>query len=479
MKLNKQNYFLISMAALMILFSACAQADEAEYRESFDSPSGSLPEGWKAVEGDFSVDDGGLLASSSKGSSYITFGEASWQNYEIEVTATFLEVDNKSRWLGVVFRAAGDGKIPHSQYTLRYECNKRNGAEFAVFTKAGDTGKPGWNIRRTAKVKKNCELGKPRKLRVRVVGSRVEIYLDDQFVLGSPLCIDRETGCLGLVASGCVVRFDDYCLRRLPNTEKLSELRPKPCDVVAHRGFSAIAPENTLSAIRAAVKAGATGCEFDVYRSKDGTVVLLHDKTVDRTTDGRGEVTELTLAELSKLDAGSWKGAKFKGEPLPTLDQALAELKDSGCIPVIEIKMEGISQKVVDAVRKADMLDQAAVIAFSANVVKEIRAIEPRLPCAWLSGKHLDGTAAEQADWIVAQAAACNTKMVDLNYNMLSAEIVAELHKRGIEVWCWTVNDPVVLDVMMRWHVDSITTDCPNLLVPLVEKAEKTHRLDR
>lgn len=458
----------------MLVLSACSSADEVEHLEKFDSTTGSLPSGWKPQSGNFSVANGGLLSDASKGFSYIAFGNPSWQNYEIEVTATFIAVDNNSRWLAVVFRAAADGKTPRSQFTLRYECNKSNGAEFAVYSKADATAKPGWSIRKKAKVKLNCELNKPRKLRVRVIGSRVETFLDDKPVLNSPLCVDRETGCLGLAASGCVVRFDDFRVRKLPDTAKLSQLEPRPCDIVAHRGFSYIAPENTLSAIRAAVKAGSTGCEFDVYRSKDGTVVLMHDKTVDRTTNGRGEVTELTLAELSKLDAGSWKDAKYKGEPVPTLEQALAELKDSGCMPVIEIKMEGISQKVVDAVRKADMLDQAAVIAFSKNVVKEIRAIEPQLPCAWLSGKNLTGsTAARQAKWIAQQAAECNTKLVDLNYSMLSAEIIADLHNRGIEVWCWTVDDPQVLDVLMRWRIDSITTNCPNRLVPLVEKAKK------
>ncbi len=467
--------FFLSVISI-ISFQACtsrAWAKEAAHVENFNSATASLPRGWKTLNGHFRIEDGALETASSQRLSIITFGDPNWQNYEIEVTASFLEVDNPSRWLALIFRANDNGRTPRSQVTLRYQCNQSNGTEFAVFTQAVPSSKPRWDVRKKARVEKNWQLNQPRKLRVRVVGSRVELFLDDQFVLNSPLCIDRETGGLGLATSGATVRFDDFRVRILPDTAKLSERKPLPCDIVAHRGFSSVAPENTLSAIRAAIEAGSTGCEFDVYRSKNGTVVLMHDQTVNRTTDGEGDVTKLTLDELSKLDAGSWKGAKYRGEPVPTLAQALAELKGSGCIPVIEIKMEGISQKVVDAVRKADMINEAAVIAFSKTVVKEIRAIEPKLPCAWLCGKNLPGNASEQAAWIIGQAAECGTQMVDLNYGMLSAEIVAALHRQGMQVWCWTVNNPKVLDVLMRWHVDSITTDSPDRLTPLVDKALK------
>ncbi len=159
MKRNTMRRFAsISFAAYMLLSSACAPANEVDYMESFDSAGGSLPHGWKAVSGNFSVKNDGLFTDASKGFSLITFGKPSWQNYEIEVTATFLAVENKSRWLAVVFRSGADGKIPRSQYTLRYQCNKSNGAEFAVYSKASADDKPGWSIRKKAKVKQNFKL---------------------------------------------------------------------------------------------------------------------------------------------------------------------------------------------------------------------------------------------------------------------------------------------------------------------------------
>ena len=228
-----------------------------------------------------------------------------------------------------------------------------------------------------------------------------------------------------------------------PGEPRSLDRRPLDCTVVAHRGWSAQAPENTLAAIAAAVGAGAGGCEFDVYRSRDGVVVLMHDKTVDRTTDGTGKVTDLPLARLKTLDAGSWKGARFTGEKIPTLEEALNLLKGTGCTAVVEIKMEGISRKVIDAIRAAGMVEEAAIIAFNPTVVKEVRTLEPDLPCGWLSGKKLTGTTEERADWITDQARKCGTRLVDLSHKMLCPGLIAELHRRGFTVWTWTVNGKV------------------------------------
>ncbi len=246
--------------------------------------------------------------------------------------------------------------------------------------------------------------------------------------------------------------------------------RARDCKVVAHRGWSARAPENTLAAIAAAVGAGAGGCEFDVYRSRDGVVVLMHDQTVDRTTDGTGRVSDLTLARLKTLDAGSWKNVRYTGEAIPTLEEALNLLKGTGCTAVVEIKMEGISRKVVDAIRAAGMVEEALVIAFSRTVVKEVRILEPNLPCGWLSGEKLTGTVEESVDWIAREARKCEISLVNLSYKMLSPGIVAGLHHRGFTVWTWTVNDPVVMEALLRWGVDGITTDMIDVLLEVREK---------
>ena len=415
-----------------------------------------LPAGWRPVTGKWGVADGALVGEAPRGEALITFGDPAWQNYEFEVTATFLEVRSESRWLALVVRAAQDGSRPWSQVTFRQKASAPNGTEFAVRTADG------WSVRRTAATKAALELGRSCRLRVVVRGTIVEGYRDGQRVIDSPFCLERQAGCVGLALNGCRARFDDVTLRHLPDTPPLPRLEPGPCDVVAHRGFSAVAPENTLASITRAIEAGADGCEFDVYRCRDGTVVLMHDATVERTTSGRGKLADLTLAELKQLDAGRWKAPEYTGQKVPTLEEALQRLKSSGCQAVIEIKMEGISQQVVDAVRAAGMLDQATVIAFSKEVVREIRRLAPELPCAWLCSPKPADSPAQQAAWLAAQAAECGTNLLDLNYGSLSPQLLDELRRRGLTVWAWTVNDPPVIQALAAWGVVSVTTDYPD-----------------
>ena len=440
-------------------FAFCLQLGQVHGAEQ-------LPDGWRIAAGNWRLADGALWVDSMNSEARVMFGEDAWQNYEIEVAATFLKVQNDSRWLAIVFRGARDGSTPWSQFPIRLKTSDHSGSEFAVRKDSKH-----WDVRQRVRAAEDSQIGRPRRLRVVVQGSNVQGYLDGRLLVESPFCMDRDTGCVGLSVSGCMARFDDFNVRRLPDTPQALKEGPPSCEVVAHRGFSAVAPENTLVAIRQAIEAGASGCEFDVYAAKDGPVVLMHDATVDRTTNGSGKTTELTVAELRRLDAGSWKDRRYAGEPVPTLEEALKALKGSGCQAVIEIKMEGISKRVVETVRAAGMLDQTTVIAFSATVVKEVRALEPRLPCAWLSSEKLKGSPMQRADWIASRAKQCNTNMVDLNYTMLSAELLAELKKRGLIVWTWTVNDPVIMDGLMRWGIHSITTDRPDLAAKLAKRA--------
>lgn len=431
--------------------------------ETFDG-RGSLPTGWSVVSGDWKQADGVLLARSMESDSYITFGDPSWKNYEVEATVTFLKVRDPARWVSLLVRASEDGQTPWSQVPVRFDATQKNGVEFAVRTNPRQ-----WSVRQTAAASTSSELNQARRLKAIVRQSYVEVHLDGQQVLSSHYCVDRDRGCVGLGVSGCIASFDDVSVRRLPEDDSDVSVPVGPCETVAHRGYSAVAPENTLVAISEAIQVGATGCEFDVYRCGDGTVVLMHDKTVDRTTDGTGRVTELSLDHLRQLDAGAWKGARFAGERVPTLKEALLRLRGTGCQPVIEIKMEGISHQVVDDVRALDMVDQVAVIAFSQQVVREIRELEPQLTCAWLFGDTIEGTPAEQADWLKTRADQCNATILDLNYKILSPALVAELKHRDLAVWTWTVNEAAVMRALRRWGVDSITTDRPDLLTAAVE----------
>ena len=430
--------------------------------EDFEGSRNTIPDHWTVISGDWQVRDGVLLADSMNSEAYISHGQPSWQNYEIEVSVTFRRVRNSSRWLSVLLRSTRDGRKPWSQVPIRFDTTRPDGMEFAVRT-ADNT----WSVRSKASASSASRLNQPRRLKVTVRGSRVDGYLDGHHVVSSPLCVDRPGGCVGLGVSGCIAAFDNFSVRHLPRTADRSVQSARRSDIVAHRGFSEVAPENTLASIRAAIQAGANGCEFDVYGCRDGTVVLMHDSSVNRTTNGTGRVRDLTLKQLRQLDAGSWKDARYTGERIPTLTEALMLLKGSQCQPVIEIKADGISQQVVDDIRNLKMVNETAVIAFSQNVVREIRTLEPELTCAWLCSRTLAGSPARQADWLAARARECRTDQLDRHFSMLSPELITELKRRDLGVWCWTVNEAVIMRALQHWGVDSITTDRPDLLKTL------------
>lgn len=243
-----------------------------------------------------------------------------------------------------------------------------------------------------------------------------------------------------------------------------------PAPIVAHRGSSATAPENTLAAAKLAVEHKANGCEVDVYRSADGKIILMHDGNLKRTAGLDKKVVDTTYTEMQKLDAGAWKNAKYAGEKIPTLEEYLAVLKGTDCRPVIEIKMEGIEEDVLKAVREADMVDVTVIIAFSKTVVKKMRELEPKLCVAWLYGTEHKGTPQELADLLTKEARWCDTNILDLNHGLINPEMLAILRARGFHVWAWTVDDPNRMEQLLRWGIDSITTNKPDVLHGIMTK---------
>ncbi|MDR0336377.1 MAG: hypothetical protein LBI18_04735, partial [Planctomycetaceae bacterium] len=237
---------------------------------------------------------------------------------------------------------------------------------------------------------------------------------------------------------------------------------------VAHRGASFLAPENTLMAFRIAISAGADGAECDVLSSSDGVIFLSHDKTAKRTLGGGDQnLTQMTYADIQQLDAGKWKGKQFQGEPVPKLDDYLELLKGTSCHPVVEIKMEGIEQPVLEAIRKQDLVEVTTIIAFSEKVVKEIRRLEPNICVAWLYSENLKdkGTAKENAqrltEFFVKKCRELDVTVLDLASPILSADLVQNLQNAGIHVWCWTVDNTNQMNTLLDWGVESITTNRP------------------
>ncbi|MDR3110898.1 MAG: hypothetical protein LBU65_14615 [Planctomycetaceae bacterium] len=245
----------------------------------------------------------------------------------------------------------------------------------------------------------------------------------------------------------------------------------------AHRGFSSVAPENTMVAYKLAVEAGADSVECDVYRTADGVLVLSHDGNVKRTTGRDADITKITYDEVSKLDAGSWKDKKFAGERIPTLEEYLRFLKGSTAIPFVEIKQEGIIGDVVALFKKLEMTNEVFVISFSPKVLTELKQIAPTIKFAYLLGYKVEGTADSYADTLITKittdAEKVGTKNVSLNHDMVSQKLVKTLHDKGYKVLVWTVNDAKRMNELLDWGVDGITTDKIDLLNEVIKNRGK------
>lgn len=253
-------------------------------------------------------------------------------------------------------------------------------------------------------------------------------------------------------------------------------LVPKKACCVAHRGFSYVTPENTMIAFKMAIQSGADYTETDIYKTSDGVLVLLHDPNLKRTTGKDIDVRNITYAELEKLEAGAWKGKHFTGEKIPTLEECLKLFKGSGCRPALEIKMDNIEQDVVDLLRKMEMIDDVTILDFNNNRLARFREIEPKLETAWNFSRKLDGDPAKFAEALCKEldenAKKSGTEILSLNLNVLSPQLIEMLHAKDYVIWGWPGNDVPLMNKLLHWGVDAITTDRPDMLVEVLKNRE-------
>ena len=154
---------------------------------------------------------------------------------------------------------------------------------------------------------------------------------------------------------------------------------------VAHRGASGIAPENTLTAFNKAIEIGVDAVELDLHSTADGEVVVIHDPSLDRTTNLCGPINQTSLEKIKQADAGSWFHPQFKGETIPTFEEALACIAGKS-IAVLEIKDSSITESVVKTIVEMSLLESVVIISFNISDLNTVRAIEPRIPTGWLIG---------------------------------------------------------------------------------------------
>lgn len=227
--------------------------------------------------------------------------------------------------------------------------------------------------------------------------------------------------------------------------------------IVAHRGGGKLAPENTLAAIDVGARYGHTMIEFDAKLSRDGQIFLLHDDTLERTSNGWGIAGDLDWDDLVKVDAGSWYSGEFKGESLPLLKDVAARCREHGMMANIEIKpttgVDAQTGKVV-ALAARDLwqgMTPPLLSSFSVAALEAAQQAAPELP----RGLLLDEW---RSDWReLTSRLACVS--IHLNHKLLDEARIAALKAAGLKILVYTVNNPQRAATLLRWGVDSICTD--------------------
>jgi glycerophosphoryl diester phosphodiesterase len=241
----------------------------------------------------------------------------------------------------------------------------------------------------------------------------------------------------------------------------------KQVDNVAHRGATAYAPENTVAGFDLAVDMKADYIEIDVQRSKDGELVLIHDTTVNRTTDGTGKVGDLTFEQLRSLDAGSWKGKEFAGEQIPTFDEILDRYRGKVGI-LIELKAPelypGIEEQVAEALRERNLdkpqNEKVIIQSFNFESMKKMNELLPTVPIGVLTSNtaHTTPEALQEfstyADWF------------NPSYGIVTKDLVNQVHALGMQIGSWTVRSQDAADFLFEMGVDAIISDYPDYVDP-------------
>ena len=236
--------------------------------------------------------------------------------------------------------------------------------------------------------------------------------------------------------------------------------------IVAHRGASAYAPENTVPAYELAWEMEAEAAELDVQMTGEEGIIVIHDHSTDRTTGHQGIVREMSHAELRALDAGAWKGAQWAGTQLPFL-QEIYDTMPPGRQLFVEIKRSELLavEKVVEEIEASGRREDTVIIAFVKAICEEAVRLAPDIPVLWLIGAERD----EDGNFLpipverAREAAEAGIAGLNVNINGITQELKDACDAEGITLSVWTVNPPEDIRRMVRLGVYAITTDVPDV----------------
>ncbi|HRY29380.1 MAG TPA: glycerophosphodiester phosphodiesterase family protein [Elusimicrobiota bacterium] len=242
---------------------------------------------------------------------------------------------------------------------------------------------------------------------------------------------------------------------------------------VGHRGAMGHAPENTLVSFKTAWRMGADAVECDVHMTKDRRLIVIHDGTLERTTNGAGRVFDHPWKQLRSLDAGKWFHPRFRGEKIRRLEELLSWLrpkKSRAGRPMrifIELKSKpvrypGLAEAVARAVRRGGFLQRATVISFDHDLVRRVKAASPRLQTGILFSEPLADP--------VSRARRVRADGLFPRYPLVNKALVDSAHRRGLLVGAWTVNEKADMLRMARLGVDAVTSNFPDRLIRVLRR---------
>ncbi|MFC4557861.1 glycerophosphodiester phosphodiesterase [Virgibacillus kekensis] len=237
--------------------------------------------------------------------------------------------------------------------------------------------------------------------------------------------------------------------------------------IFAHRGSAGTHPENTMASYREAKRVGADGIELDVHLTSDGKLAVIHDETVDRTTNGTGHIKDFTLAELKELDAGSWFTSEFSGETIPELGEVLAWVKQEKLLVNIELKnvfyldYPGIEENVLQEVNRYGLKEQTVISSFNHIGLNTVRRLDSEIDCAILYSEKL------YQPWNYAKTLG-STSLHPHLYGM-NDEMIQYAEQIGCPVRPFTINEEQQIEKFIRLGCSAIITDFPERAVILRE----------
>ena len=236
--------------------------------------------------------------------------------------------------------------------------------------------------------------------------------------------------------------------------------------IIAHRGASFEAPENTLASVNLAWEQNADAVEIDVYLSKDNRIMVIHDKDTKRTAGEKLVVKESMASDLRKLDVGSFKNPDYQGEKIPFLSEVIETIPEGKKL-IVEVKCEiEILPFLKESFRKSGKIDQLVIISFDFDVVTGAKKIMPEVSAYWL---HFNLAGEYNTKWI-KKAREADLDGLNFRYKGISEEYIKSVHDTNMEIYAWTVDDPEEAAKLSGLGIDGITTNRPGWMRKELDK---------